>query len=53
MNRWKLIGLAGIVGAVGVTGATVIRRRRAFDDIEPDELRERLHERLRAAQARG
>jgi hypothetical protein len=43
---WKYVGLAGLAG-VAATGAVVARRRRAQrDDIEPDELRERLHERL-------
>ncbi|MBA3358976.1 MAG: hypothetical protein H0U20_05925 [Thermoleophilaceae bacterium] len=42
---WKYVGLAGIAG-VAATGAVVARRRRAQEDYEPDELRERLHERL-------
>ena len=43
--RWKLIGLAGLAG-VAATGAVVARRRRAQRHYEPDELRERLHQRL-------
>lgn len=46
---WKYVGLAGVAG-VAATGAVVARRRRAArEDIEPDELRERLHQRLDAA----
>ena len=56
MNIWKLVGLAGIVGvtAVGIAAgtATVRRRRREFVDADPDELRTRLHERLREAEER-
>jgi len=42
---WKYVGLAGIAG-VAATGAVVARRRRSQQDYDPDELRERLHERL-------
>jgi len=43
---WKLVGLAGVAG-VAATGAVVAKRRRdARPDVEPDELRARLHERL-------
>ena len=42
---WKLVGLAGLAG-VAATGAVVARRRRAHSDVDPDELRERLHRRL-------
>ena len=44
---WKLLGLAGVAG-VAATGAVVARSRRAQREVEPDELRERLHERLGA-----
>jgi hypothetical protein len=44
---WKLLGLAGVAG-VAATGAVIARNRRAQRDVEPDELRERLHERLGA-----
>jgi hypothetical protein len=43
--RWKLLGLAGLAG-VAATGVVVARRRRATTDVSPDELRERLHQRL-------
>jgi hypothetical protein len=50
---WKLIGLAGLAG-VAVTGAVVVRqRRRAQREYEPDELRERLHQRLAEARERA
>jgi hypothetical protein len=42
---WKLLGLAGLAG-VAATGVVVARRRRAQRSYEPDELRERLHQRL-------
>ena len=49
---WKLLGLAGLFG-VAATGVVVARRRRrAQREYEPDELRERLHQRLAEAQAR-
>jgi hypothetical protein len=47
---WKLIGVAGIAG-VAATGAVVARRRRAHRQLEPDELRARLHERLAEAES--
>ena len=43
--RWKLLGLAGIAG-VAATGAVAARNRRVHNAYDPDELRERLHERL-------
>jgi LPXTG-motif cell wall-anchored protein len=42
---WKWIGLAGLAG-VAAGGVVVARRRRAHRHYEPDELRERLHQRL-------
>jgi hypothetical protein len=48
---WKYVGLAGLAG-VAATGVVVARRRQAHrEDIEPDELRSRLHERLHAVEA--
>jgi hypothetical protein len=46
-NRWKLVGLAGLAG-VAATSVVVARRRRTTADVSPDELRDRLHERLAA-----
>lgn len=47
---WKLIGAAGLAG-VAATGVVVARRRRAQAEYEPDELRARLHQRLRQAES--
>ena len=44
-NYWKLLGVAGVAG-VAATGVVVARRRRARAELEPDELRDRLHQRL-------
>jgi hypothetical protein len=48
---WKLIGVAGLAG-VAATGAVIARKRRAHNDYDPDELRERLHRRLAEAAER-
>jgi hypothetical protein len=48
--NWKLVGLAGLAG-VAATGAVVARNRRAHADYDPDELRDRLHQRLADAAA--
>ena len=49
-NYWKLLGVAGVAG-VAATGVVVARRRRAHAEIEPDELRDRLHRRLAEVEA--
>ena len=43
--RWKLVGLAGVAG-VAATGVVVARKRREHEEMDPDELRDRLHQRL-------
>jgi len=49
-NRvWKIAGLAGLVGVVA-TGALVAKNERERRAYTPDEVRDRLQERLRAAQ---
>jgi RNA processing factor Prp31 len=48
--RWKLLGLAGVAG-VAATGAIAARNRREQSDYTPDELRERLRDRLKQVQA--
>jgi hypothetical protein len=48
---WKLVGLAGLAG-VAATGVVVARKRRAHHEYEPDELRQRLHERLAEVESR-
>jgi hypothetical protein len=45
--RWKLVGLAGLAG-VAATGVVVARSRRQHAEVDPSELRDRLHERLAA-----
>jgi hypothetical protein len=47
---WKLIGIAGVAG-VAATGVVVARKRRAHEEYDPDELRERLHRRLAEVEA--
>ena len=48
-NRvWKIVGLAGLVGVVA-TGALVAKNERERRAYTPDEVRDRLQERLRAA----
>ena len=48
-NRvWKIVGLAGLVGVVA-TGALVARNERERRSYTPDEVRDRLQERLREA----
>ena len=42
---WKLVGLAGVAG-VTATGVVVARRRRAHAEVDPEELRAKLHSRL-------
>jgi len=49
---WKLIGLAGVAG-VAATGVVVARKRRAHPDLDPEELRERLHRRLAEVSRNG
>ncbi len=53
MRIWKLLGVAGLIGltAAGVTVGTqtVKRQRREIHEADPEELRNRLHERLHAA----
>ena len=43
--RWKLLGLAGAAGVIAA------RNRRPQSDYTPDELRNRLRERLEQVQA--
>lgn len=50
--RWaKWLGIAGLVGGLGVASVVGVRtyqarRTREWDDLEPTELRTRLHDRL-------
>ncbi len=45
---WKLLGLAGVAG-VAATGVIIARDQRQRAELTPDEIRERLHQRLRDA----
>ena len=45
---WKVIGLAGAAGVAATGVAVVARQRRSHRDYEPDELRDKLRERLKA-----
>jgi hypothetical protein len=47
---WKLIGLAGVAG-VAATGVIIARDQRQRAELTPDEIRERLQERLREAES--
>jgi hypothetical protein len=52
-NRvWKIVGLAGLVGVVA-TGALVARNERERRSYTPDEVRDRLQQRLREADGTG
>jgi hypothetical protein len=46
--RWKLIGLAVAAGVAATGVAVVARQRRSHREYEPDELRDRLRQRLSA-----
>ena len=48
MNKgklWRLLGLGGVVG-VAATGAVIVRDQRRRAHMTPDEVRDRLHQRL-------
>jgi len=49
MRWWKVLGLAGLVG-VAASGATVARAERRRRAYTPDEIRDKLHARLAAAE---
>ena len=46
---WKWLGIAGVVG-VAATGAAVARQERQRRTYTPDEVRDRLHQRLAEAE---
>jgi hypothetical protein len=47
---WKAVGLAGVAGVAAAGGAVAVRRRRrAQAELDPEELRARLHRRLEEA----
>ena len=45
MQLWKVLGVAGLAG-VTATGVIIARDRRRRTQLEPDEIRARLHQRL-------
>ena len=45
MRWWKVLGVAGFVG-VAATGAVIARAERRRRAYTPDEVRERLHQRV-------
>ena len=48
---WKIVGLASVVGVVA-TGALVAKGERERRAYTPDEVRDRLQDRLRTAEGR-
>ncbi|MDV8000385.1 hypothetical protein [Rhodococcus sp. IEGM 1408] len=51
-RQWlKVVGAAGLVG-VAATGILAARTERRRQEYEPDEIRERLHERYARIQSR-
>lgn len=45
MKLWKVLGLAGVAG-VAATGVIIARDQRQRAELTPEEVRERLHQRL-------
>jgi hypothetical protein len=45
VNLWKALGLAGLAG-VAATGVIITRDQRRRAQLTPDEVRQRLHQRL-------
>jgi len=51
VRLWKWLGLAGLAG-VAATGVVVARDQRKRTQMSADDVRSRLHERVRAAEER-
>jgi len=47
--RWKLLGLAGVAG-VAATGVVVAKQKRDTEEYTPEELRDKLRDRMQAAE---
>ena len=45
MKLWKVLGLAGLAG-VAASGAIIARDQRKRTQLSPEQVRDRLHERL-------
>lgn len=52
MKLWKALGVAGLAG-VAATGAIIARNQRARTHLTPEEIRERLHQRVEEAERAG
>ena len=50
MKLWKVLGLAGLAG-VAASGAIIARDQRQRTQLTPEQVRDRLHERLNESQA--
>jgi hypothetical protein len=51
MKLWKVLGVAGLAG-VAATGVIMARDHRRRSQLEPEEIRNRLHQRLEQAESR-
>jgi hypothetical protein len=51
VNKWKLLGLAGLAG-VAATGVIIARDQRRRTQLTPEQVRARLHERFAEVEAR-
>ena len=47
MRLWKALGLAGFAG-IAATGAILVRDERRRAKLTPEQVRDRLHERVKA-----
>ncbi len=45
MKIWKALGLAGLAG-VAATGVVIARDQRKRSELTPEQIRDRLHQRL-------
>jgi hypothetical protein len=45
LSLWKLLGIAGVTG-VAATGVIIARDQRKRAQLTPEEVRDRLHQRL-------
>jgi len=50
VKLWRVLGVAGLAG-VAATGAIIARDQRRRAQLTPDQVRDRLHQRLEEIQA--